>query len=287
MQKKKNTLIKVKEHLDFLLIALVVIPLILFALHFFLPEELKEKLALHRDYIIGYEIFTNHFIHLDLEHLLGNVISYLIAVILLYVSLTSINEKRMFYILFILNLTILPIIISLIWIPINKYIIIKFGSTRGFSGIVSSFVGMSICSIILSSFRKFGIKSKVAYFYLSILFLSIFLLTLLLIYFSNDFTLLLLTLSISMITIILLISYFKSIDKEIGNKFIKVGEIRLKVKYGFLILYLSVFILLISFTFLAFPFNPKNTNIIVHYIGFIIGMFVFFVVSNFLYVKSV
>jgi lipopolysaccharide export LptBFGC system permease protein LptF len=45
--------------------------------------------------------------------------------------------------------------------------------------------------------------------------------------------------------------------------------------------------LLLSFTFLAFPFNPKNTNIIVHYIGFIIGMFAFFVVSNFLYVKSV
>ncbi len=68
----KNTLIKVRKYLDFLLIALVVI--ILFALHFFLPEELKEKLVLHRDYVIGYEIFTHHFIHLDLEHLLGNVV---------------------------------------------------------------------------------------------------------------------------------------------------------------------------------------------------------------------
>jgi hypothetical protein len=38
--------------------------------------------------------------------------------------------------------------------------------------------------------------------------------------------------------------------------------------------------LLLSFTFLAFPFNPKNINIAVHFIGFIIGIFVLFVISN-------
>ena len=120
---KEGILIKIiniiKEYKDFLLIALVIIPLILFALHFLLPEELKEKLVLHRDYVIGYEIFTRNFIHNDLEHLKLNVVGYILAIISLYGLLYFLNEKRLFWILFALNLSIIPIIISIIWIPIK------------------------------------------------------------------------------------------------------------------------------------------------------------------------
>jgi hypothetical protein len=105
--------------------AILTIPLLLSILHFFLPENLKEMLVLHKSYLIGYELLTNHFIHDNLQHLEGNILYYLISICLLYFPLLVLNKRKLFYTLFILNLTILPVIISLIWILININICIN------------------------------------------------------------------------------------------------------------------------------------------------------------------
>jgi hypothetical protein len=125
--------------------AILTIPLLLSILHFFLPENLKEMLVLHKSYLIGYELLTNHFIHGNLQHLEGNILYYLISICLLYFPLLVLNKRKLFYTLFILNLTILPIIISLTWIPININILPQqYERILGFSGIVSLFLGMTI-----------------------------------------------------------------------------------------------------------------------------------------------
>jgi len=268
MQKKKNTLIKVKEHLDFLLIALVVIPLILFALHFFIPEELKEKLALHRDYIIGYEIFTNHFIHTDLKHLLENVISYLIAVVLLYVPLTFINEKRMFYILFILNLTILPIIISLIDIRISP---LQYNKTLGFSGIVSSFLGMETYAWILFLNKNLGINTVFA----SISFILLIFFSLAFVYAQNNLLLIFFSLAVSLVFLILT---FKSINKKAEKKLIRRARFPLIVELLKALIFVFYFIVFV-FALAMFPYNPTGINIMAHYFGYLIGISTFFIFS--------
>jgi hypothetical protein len=97
-----------------------------------------------KSYLIGYELLTNHFIHDNLQHLQGNILYYLISICLLYFPLLSLNKRKLFYTLFILNLAILPIIISLIWIPININILPQqYERTLGFFGIVS-FLGIAI-----------------------------------------------------------------------------------------------------------------------------------------------
>jgi len=256
--------------------AILAIPLLLSISHFFLPENLKEMLILHKSYLIGYELLTNHFIHGNLQHLQGNILYYLISICLLYFPLLALNKRKLFYTLFILNLTILPIIISLIWIQININILTQQYAQRsfGFSGIVSSFLGMAIYAWILFFNKTLGINTLFAY----ISFILVILVSFAFIYTPNNLLLISSTFSISLI---LLILTFKSINKRAEEKLVRRVKFPLVVKllkaYIF-VLYFGLF----AFTFEMFPYNPAGTNIMVHYIGFVVGISTFFVVSNYL-----
>jgi len=256
--------------------AILAIPLLLSILHFFLPENLKEMLILHKSYLIGYELLTNHFIHANLQHLQGNIEYYLISICLLYFPLLALNKRNLFYTLLILNLTILPMIISLIWIPININILPQQFAQRsfGFSGIVSSFLGMAVYAWILFFNKILGINTLFAY----ISFTLVILVSFASIYTPNNLLLIFSTFSISLI---LLILTFKSINKKAEEKLVRRTRFPLVVKllkaYIF-VLYFGLF----TFAFEMFPYNFAGTNIMVHYIGFVIGISTFFIISNYL-----
>jgi hypothetical protein len=271
----KKSRVKAREILLDLL-AILAIPLILLILHFFLPENLKEMLILHKSYLIGYELLTNHFIHDNLQHLKGNILYYLISICLLYFPLLALNKRKLFYTLFILNLTILPIIISLVWIPININILPQQYAQKsfGFSGIVSSFLGMAVYAWILFFNKILGINTPFAY----ISFILVILVSFAFIYTPNNLFLIFSTFSISLI---LLILTFKSINNKAEEKLVRRTRFPLIVKllkaYIF-VLYLGLY----AFAFEMFPYNPTGTNIMVHYIGFVIGISTFFLLSNYL-----
>jgi hypothetical protein len=254
--------------------AILAIPLLLSILHFFLPENLKEMLILHKSYLIGYELLTNHFIHVNLQHLEGNIEYYLISICLLYFPLLALNKRKLFYTLFILNLTILPIIISLIWIPININILHQqYERTLGFSGIVSSFLGIAVYVWILLFNKTLGINTLFAY----ISFTLVILVSFTFVYTPNNLLLIFSTLAISLI---LLILTFKSINKKDEEKLVRRTRFPLIVK----LLKVYIFVLyfgLFAFAFEMFPYNPAGTNIMVHYIGFVIGISTLFIVSNY------
>jgi len=255
---------------------ILAIPLLLSILHFSLPENLKEMLILHKSYLIGYELLTNHFIHDNLQHLQGNIEYYLVLICLLYFPLLALNKRKLFYTLFILNLTILPIIISLIWIPININILPQKYAQRsfGFSGIVSSFLGMAVYAWILFFNKTLGINTLFAY----ISFMLVILVSFALIYTPNNLLLIFSTFAISLV---LLILTFKSIKKKAEERLVRRAKFPLIVK----ILKAYVFVLyfgLFAFAFEMFPYNPAGTNIMVHYIGFVIGISTFFLLSNYL-----
>ena len=255
--------------------AILAIPLLLSILHFFLPENLKEMLILHKSYLIGYELLTNHFIHGNLQHLQGNILYYLISICLLYFPLLALNKRKLFYTLFILNLTILPVIISLIWIPININILPQqYERTLGFSGIVSSFLGMAVYAWILFFNKTLGINTLFAY----ISYTLVILVSFAFIYTPNNLLLISSTFSISLIFLILT---FKSINKKAEENLIiraRFPLIAKLLKAYIFVLYLGLF----AFAFEMFPYNHAGTNIMVHYIGFVIGISTFFIVSNYL-----
>jgi membrane associated rhomboid family serine protease len=159
------------------LIVIFMIPIALFLL-FLLPSNLKELLILHRDYSNIYDIFTTHFIHEEFSHLVDNIIIYMIVTFLLYALLLTLNRKELFYELLIVNLSIVPIVISLIWMPVNKFIWTGALRTFGFSGIVSSISGMVVYAYILLLHKKIKINTFYAYlssiFFIPLLFTFIY-----------------------------------------------------------------------------------------------------------------
>lgn len=165
------------------LILIFIIPVVLFLL-FLLPDNLKEMLVLHRNYSNIYDIFTTHFIHEEFGHLSSNVTAYTVVILLLYVLLLTLNKKELSRKLFIVNLLMVSILISLIWIPVNKFIVTRAQKTLGFSGIVSSISGMAIYAYILLLHEK--IKINIFYTYLSLIFLIPLLFTLIYFTFAID-----------------------------------------------------------------------------------------------------
>lgn len=138
------------------LIVIFIVPPALFLL-FLLPNKVKEMLVLHRDYSNVYDIFTTNFIHEDFSHLAFNITAYAVVILLLYILLLTLNKKELFYTLLILNLSVVPILISLVWIPVNKLVWTGALRTLGFSGIVSSISGMVIYAYILLLHKKLGL----------------------------------------------------------------------------------------------------------------------------------
>jgi hypothetical protein len=78
-----------------------------------------------------------------------------------------------------------------------------------------------------------------------------------------------------------LILTLRSINKKAEEKLVRRARFPLIAKllkaYIF-VLYLGLF----AFAFEMFPYNPAGTNIMVHYISFVVGISTFFIVSNYL-----
>jgi len=119
-----------------LFLLVVVVPVIL-SLVFLLPESTKTQLILNKNSPQLPTLFTSHFVHLDADHFLGNVIFYIILVIPVYTLNLLAGQVRKFYFMVLSFFFLLPFLISiadLLLVPGNA-------SSLGFSGIVSAFLG--------------------------------------------------------------------------------------------------------------------------------------------------
>ncbi|MEM5797508.1 MAG: hypothetical protein QXD72_00930 [Candidatus Aenigmatarchaeota archaeon] len=256
------------------LIMIFTIPLVLFLL-FLLPSNLKEMLVLHKDYSNVYDIFTTNFIHDEFNHLAFNVTTYTVVILLLYVLLLTLNKKELFYKLFIVNLTIIPILTSLIWIPVNKFIWTIPQRTLGFSGIVSSISGMVVYAYILLLHEK--IKINTFYAYLSSIFFIPLLFTL--IYFTFTTHILMTIIFLAIIFFITTYKTIRTIDKKAERNLIKISKRPKLVKLSLPILYLVVILFSLALFPKEFVQGNARINFFVHYTGFIIGTATFFAID--------
>jgi hypothetical protein len=248
------------------------IPIVLITIYFTISGNLKESLVLHKDYIIGFEFYTNHFLHEDEKHLIANISFYLFVSLLLYLPLRIIGGRKIFYRLFLANLTIIPIFISLGWILINNAIV-QAERSLGFSGIASSFAGMSVYSIIV--FLSTKVKVSKASAYLSVFFftmLSIF------IYFRQNLPIIIFELAILVCASFFIIQTFLSINREAEEKLLKNSKDSTWLKLLIPLSLLFLYFLMLSYWFVLFPEDAlKNKiNVFTHWIGFISGLTYFF-----------
>jgi len=123
----------VKEWLFFFLI----IPLILIIIYL-LPQSTKDVFILKTQHPTLVSIFLSNYTHSTFDHFRDNLASYLIVMFLIF----SINtDKKIFYLISLLNFIVVPIISSLLTIFIILFLSSGPLSSQGFSAIASAFVG--------------------------------------------------------------------------------------------------------------------------------------------------
>jgi hypothetical protein len=144
----------------------------------------------------------------------------MIVTFLLYALLLTLNRKELFYELLIVNLSIVPIVISLIWMPVNKFIWTGTLRTVGFSGIVSSISGMVVYAYIPLLHEK--IKINTFYAYLSSIFFIPLLFTF--IYFIFTMDILMITILLAIIFFIATYKTIRTIDKKTEANLIKISK---------------------------------------------------------------
>lgn len=255
------------------LLLIFLVPIILVFV-FYLPRGVKEMLILHRDYSNFYDILTTHYVHEEFTHLIGNVLTYLGATLILYFFLAILKEKRFFYKIFLTNCLLIPTLISLIWIPTNKFIWTSATKSYGFSGIASAFLGTLIFASILLLQRLFKLKPLYAYLSSTTLITLIFAIT----YFTfieNTATVLLL---ISTCFILFTYKTIKSIDPEAKKELIEKMRKPMVVKILPFLLYIQIFTFSIGLFPSQFIQGSKAINFLIHYLGFMLGIGIAYVI---------
>lgn len=254
-------------------LTLIFIILVILFFIFYLPSDVKELLILHRDYSNIYDLFTNHYVHEDFtNHLFPNMLTYLGAASSLYFTLSTLNEKRFFYKLFAFNCLIMPFILSLIWIPVNRLILTSFTRCYGFSGIAAAFLGLFIFAWMLLLHRKFAVNLTYAHFSATFLIALTFTLT----YFKPTTAIIATTMLLLAFFIVFAYRTIKNIDPQAKNKLqekIRNPTIANLIPPAlYLLILVTIVILSLSLFPIQFIQNGITVNIFIHYAGLLLGM---------------
>jgi hypothetical protein len=103
---------------------------------FALPESTRHALAFSYSDPTLWTAFTANYVHLGTDHLLANVVSYVVVVPLVYLLSVLAGRRRRFLVAFTTFLVALPAALSILNLAISRP-----GATVGFSGINMAFVG--------------------------------------------------------------------------------------------------------------------------------------------------
>jgi len=139
--------------------AIFSIVILLIVIFYLTPKEVQSSLILERNKPNLLTMWSNHFIHFDETHLWGNIKGFLISSTFLLIVLFFTKNIKLFHKLLILNLTIIPILLSLAWL----FIFTKEGlRIAGFSGVIGSFLSSSILLYLFRVTNIFGIRLNIA-----------------------------------------------------------------------------------------------------------------------------
>jgi hypothetical protein len=246
------------------IILFLLVPLILFLIYL-LPSNIKDAyFVLHKNNISILNMFLSNYTHSNFEHLLGNLIGYLITICLIMKFETN---KASFYKTMGFLFLILPFIVSTI-----TTIYVPALNSQGFSGIVCGLNGYFIYVIYRYLQNKWKLNANIS-FVILIFYINGLLGT-------GDYLLKNNPLKLIVILIILIIlswynlNLFRGIINFLKNKKkeFRPQNFLLILKDFFIFIFTMIFLfslpLLIQFT----AENGNITNIFGHYFGYLGGM---------------
>jgi hypothetical protein len=150
------------EYLDIDYILLAAVPILLAAIHFLTPDTFQQALAFDHTQFDGYTLLTAAYIHASDAHLYNNLIGYALAATYTYALCLTVKELYWFRRTFLVHLLTLPVLVNLTSYAI--FATLYPGAepvSRGFSGVVSGFVGFLL--VALSVFVRKRHSRKIGY----------------------------------------------------------------------------------------------------------------------------
>ena len=241
------------------------IPFLLWVL-FLLPDSIKNQLILNYENLRVLNLFTTHFIHTDPFHFGNSIIWYLLLIVPIYLLNMIRYQRRGFYLVFGLSMLVVPLLLSIMSLIIKHIYSLPIGTSLGFSGIVSVFIGFLPYSTLnfLKKFYKW--KTKISMLFLSIL---LFTFTVILLIYNRPF-LFITVLGLSIASIY--ISYRESSLKECLSS-LKNAAKKNKGIYMLVVTNATLYIIGVLSLFPTELILGENiVDIITHYFGFVLGI---------------
>jgi len=165
-------------------LGLLVLPILLGAIHAFVPPAVEESLILRPGDVTLLTMFTAAFFHLGLDHLVGNVTGYVIAAGYAYLLALILGERRWFWASTITLVLGLPVLVN--WTSIQVMNAVLGGwvaPIRGFSGISAGFAGLAFVAVLVFVRDRIDLRSA---FFIGLALILLLLWEILLIY-SDSF----------------------------------------------------------------------------------------------------
>lgn len=257
-----------------ILLMLVCVPLICIGV-FFLPVDIQNSLVMRSDSLNPLTFITSIFIHGTAEHLIGNIVVFLMVSTILYVVNKLSQGERFFLLSLVLIVLLLPLFYGIVFLILNNVYFPFSFSSFGLSLVDSGLIGLVVPTLMYLLSRESSLRvNKSRFFCLCFCFTS---------------TVILLPYAWASFYVVTLLFLLVGLGILLGAK--EMLEIRNLAKMGskkgkFKAL-LVFFSLLTYFIFLVvlFPSNilqspGKITNIFAHYFGVFFGLFVGMLISE-------
>ncbi|WP_435364561.1 hypothetical protein [Haloarchaeobius sp. DYHT-AS-18] len=140
------------------LVALCFIPLILATIHFLAPTA-RHTLALNHSNPTLLTLWSSAFVHVNLAHLLSNLIGYFLAIIPTYLLYLHWNRRTLFWHSLALSLLLVPPLVNLgSFVYFTSQGVAGETISRGFSGVVGAFAGMGLASVVAFVAEVYGLR---------------------------------------------------------------------------------------------------------------------------------
>lgn len=131
-------------------LGLLAIPIALVAIHFLVPPGVEESLILRPTGVTLLTMFTAAFFHLGVDHLVGNLAGYVIAVGYAYLLALTLGERRWFWGSTITLVLGLPVLVNWTSIQVMNALLGGWAAPiRGFSGIAAGFAGLAFVAVLV------------------------------------------------------------------------------------------------------------------------------------------
>lgn len=164
-----------KEHVartDILIIAYFALVSTLCFIIFLLPVEIQESLKARSEHWNLLTFFTSTFVHANLQHLLGNILAFLLLGFFVYKINKHSNRAKRLLISLLLAIFLLPLIYNTSFVLLANFAIGRPLVSCGLSTVIAGITGLIVPSVSIFLKKPLQNERDTLYFLTSLMFLT-------------------------------------------------------------------------------------------------------------------